>query len=346
VRGSDDDAPNENDVEEVAAVLHQIATDLPGALARAAKLREHLRGMYTWDRCARSAIEPCGWGDLAPPPEAFSRAFPRANDSDGGAGIGRTRILREDIERLRAHTVATHRLQAELSVIQISGVTVKIARPCTAALLEAARASSLLVVGDPGAGKSGAQYDLVHDLLSRGNDVVLFAVDQLAADSSGQLRIELGLEHDLADVLRAWSGAEPGYLVIDALDAARSEGAARALRVLIAQVLSSGGRWRVIASVRKFDLRYGQELHRLFAGSPDATFSDPSFRNVRHLNVPPLSDDELRQVTTQSQALAELMTASDPALRDLLRNPFNLSLAAALLDGGATVDIGQLYCLL
>jgi hypothetical protein len=338
VRGSDDDSPNEHDVEEVATVLLRIATDLKGALTRAAKLRQHLSGIHTWEQCARGALEACGWGILAAPSGAFEPAAARGGYSSGGTTTGRTQTVRKDIERLRAHTAAAHQLQAELSTITVSGVTVKIARPCTDALLTAAQASSLLVLGDPGAGKSGALYELVRNLLNHGNDVVLFAVDQLAADSPGQLRTELGLQHDLVEVLRAWGGAGAGYLVIDALDAARSEGSARALRQLIAQVLSSGGRWRVIASVRKFDLRYGQELQRLFAGSPDASFNDAAFGNVRHLNVPDLSDDEVSQATAQSPALARLVAASSPGLKDLLRNPFNLRLAAALLDGGTSVE--------
>jgi hypothetical protein len=103
------------------------------------------------------------------------------------------------------------------------------------------------------------------------------------------------------------------------------------------QTLALAARWRVIASVRKYDLRYGQEFQRLFAGAPHTVFFDPIFRNVRHLNIPPLDDDELKQIASQSPQLADLVEAASGALRELLRVPFNLSLAASLLEGGITV---------
>ncbi|NET60324.1 MAG: hypothetical protein F6K47_30535 [Symploca sp. SIO2E6] len=64
-------------------------------------------------------------------------------------------------------------------------------------------------------------------------------------------------------------------------------------RDLIAQVRNTSGRWRVVASIRKFDLRYGTELQRLFRGTSPTEFQDKEFTNVCHLNVPQLSDDEL-----------------------------------------------------
>jgi len=54
-------------------------------------------------------------------------------------------------------------------------------------------------------------------------------------------------------------------VIIDALDAARSEGAIKTLQALIRAVISSGGRWHVVASVRKFDLRYSSPLKALFS---------------------------------------------------------------------------------
>ena len=69
--------------------------------------------------------------------------------------------------------------------------------------------------------------------------VVLLAAGHLAAASLGQLRDELGLEHDLVDVLTNWAGLEPGFLIIDALDAARADPSAHSLRQLMRLVLHS-----------------------------------------------------------------------------------------------------------
>jgi hypothetical protein len=92
-------------------------------------------------------------------------------------------------------------------------------------------------------------------------------VDQLEAASTGALRAELGLAHDLTTVLDNWPGKGPAYLLIDALDAARTDGAVRTLQTIIAEVIAHNGRWHVIASVRKFDLRYNTTLQRLFRGT-------------------------------------------------------------------------------
>jgi hypothetical protein len=105
--------------------------------------------------------------------------------------------------------------------------------------------------------------------MAGGADVVVLAAEGLAAQSLGELRDELGLEHELVEALDNWPGTSPGYLVIDALDAARSDGVVRTLRDVIDRVVGRGGRWRVIASIRKFDLRYSPDLRRLVPGTPD-----------------------------------------------------------------------------
>ena len=98
--------------------------------------------------------------------------------------------------------------------------------------------------------------------------MVFLAVGHLDARSPGGLRLELGLDHDLTEVLENWPGTTPAFLVIDALDAAREPQVAETIRYLIRTIVEQKGRWHVVASIRKFDLRYGQELKRLFAGEP------------------------------------------------------------------------------
>jgi glycosyltransferase involved in cell wall biosynthesis len=336
VRGSATDTLNDQDVDAVANALMEIEASLPETLERGATLRNMLRAQFTWEGCARAALDAFGWGQTAPqacngggtnPGQVTPPVVP--SPSVGG--------ITTDIERLRQLTLATHRGQHHLSRIRLGSALVKIVRPSTAALIAAARTGSLLVVGDPGIGKSVAQSDLVQHLLDQHLDVVLLSVDQMTASNMEELRTDLGLQDNLLGVLRAWTGTEPGFVVIDALDAARSDASARTLRLLISQILADGGRWCVIASVRKFDLRYSQELQRLFAGPPHPDFHDPAFGTVRHVNTPPLADEELAQVGGQSPSLDELVRSAGVPLRDLLRVPFNLNLAAALLEGGATI---------
>jgi len=71
---------------------------------------------------------------------------------------------------------------------------------------------------------------------------------------------------------------------------------------------------------------------------PPSQFADAAFENVRHVNVPAFSDEELGAIGRGSAELAELVNAADPALREILRNPFNLRLMAELLDEGTALS--------
>jgi hypothetical protein len=186
---------------------------------------------------------------------------------------------------------------------------VKINRRSTEALRRVAEEGSLVVVGEPGAGKSGALHDLVKTLHDEGHDVVFLAVDRVEASSLGALRGEI----------------------------ARSETSAQTFRDLIAQVVSVSGRWRVIASIRKFDLRHSQRVRQLFGGTPPTEFQDTEFSGIRHLNIPRLTDEEMDQIGPKSQALANLVARADQTLRDLLRVPFNLRLMGDLLGAGVAI---------
>jgi len=144
VRGSATDTPNEEDVVAIADSLLRIATKFPSAMKRAVKLRDHLRTLYSWDGCARAALEACGWGSPLPPKpghgrgEAFAPVSQYAPLPDwfvprdwvveqfeefmkrnrrgyfpvvADAGLGKT-ILARDVAR-RFHAVAHYFNQAE-----------------------------------------------------------------------------------------------------------------------------------------------------------------------------------------------------------------------------------------
>jgi hypothetical protein len=247
------------------------------------------------------------------------------------------RSYEEDIKRLQRHSQQTLDALAHLARIRVGSTTIRIPRACIEALRHAAEEGSILVTGEPGVGKSGALHDFAEVLRDDGRDFVLLAVDRLAAQSLGELREELGLEHELPEVLENWPGLQPAFLVIDALDAARGDPAGKMV-LDMRQVIEKGGRWRVVASIRKFDLRYGTEIQQLFAGKPPTPFVDSEFQRVRHLNIPRFSDDELSQIGSKSPALQRLITNAPTELRDLLRVPFNLRLMAELLGGGVSPD--------
>jgi hypothetical protein len=258
-----------------------------------------------------------------------------------GAGIGLRAVLsyHADIQRLRNQSARMLSVLHALSVIRVGEVEVKFARRCVRELRNAGEQGPLLVVGEPGAGKSGALHDLASALGETGDAVVL-VVDRLEAPTIPALNRELGLEHDLVDVLANWPGPEPAWLIVDALDAARDEPAARTLRDLFSSVVQKAPRWRVVSSIRKFDLRYSPELQALFSGAPPSDLADSSLPACRHVEVRPLDAEELIQIAGQSPPLAALVSGGTPELQLLLTVVFNLRLAAELLSAG--VETGAL----
>ena len=165
--------------------------------------------------------------------------------------------------------------------------------------------------------------------------MVVLATDLLQASGRRGLSEELGLELDLVDGLAAWPGDGHAYLVIDALDAARGRESSGVLLDLIERVALRAGRWRVVASVRSFDLRHNAELQAAFplrGGAPAPADIDPEFVNVRHVLVAGFSDDELAALEHEAPAIAQFLAAAPEPLRDLARVPFNLRLVVKLLE--------------
>jgi hypothetical protein len=122
------------------------------------------------------------------------------------------------------------------------------------------------------------------------------------------------------------------------LDAARAELTVRVLRELIRSVVRQAGRWRVVVSIRKFDLRYDSQLRTLFRGKSPSEHVDPEFKGICHLNVPRLTSDELAQLEPQSPDLYALVKGATSELYELMSVPFNLRLVADLLDDGVSIS--------
>jgi hypothetical protein len=246
--------------------------------------------------------------------------------------------LGSDVERLRAYSRTIHEAVKSLSVIKSKAGTLKIRRPTSEVLGQVVEQGSILVTGEPGSGKSAVLTDLVESLTERDRDFVFLAVDRVECGSLSSLRREIGIERDLLEILENWPGKAPAFVVIDALDAARDDVAQQMVLDLIRLITSKQGRWRVVASIRKYDLRNSPELQSLFAGGPPSAFCDPEFRRVRHLNVPQLSDDELDQLRDHDLELWSLFCGVDQRLRGLLRVPYNLRLLAEIACSGEAVD--------
>lgn len=246
-----------------------------------------------------------------------------------------------DIARLGKWT------QAELDRLKRHAVLVdgsQIPRECVPYLAAAAKDGSLLVVGDPGAGKTGALVMLAGEIQREGLPMVFLSVDDLAAvTDSSALSKALGITNDLLEVLGAWPGTAHGVLVIDALDASRG-GASEAVfsRTIERVIADLGERWSVVASIRTFDLRHGKRLRTLMQGEPATEhYVEKGLADVRHFAIKKLTDSELARVGQANQALGRLLSAASDAIQELLRNVFNLSLAAELVHKGLAPDAIQ-----
>lgn len=246
---------------------------------------------------------------------------------------------RQDIAALGEHTQSVAAALRRHEEIEVEGgERASIVRECQDVVKMAASEGSLLIVGEPGAGKSGVLNALAGHLLLQGDDVLELAVDQHSVESLEGLSTELQLEHGLLEVLEAWDGTGPAWLIIDALDATRGGKGESVFRTLIAQVLERCQRWRVVASIRTFDLRMGQQFRSLFTGAPpSAALAESGFSNVRHIRIPPWSERELEQLLDQSPALSAAFAKAPSRLRELASIPFNTRLLAELIAGGVNM---------
>ncbi len=242
-----------------------------------------------------------------------------------------------DVERLLAATTGELARLAEHGVLPIDG-GIPIRRDGDGALLAAIREGSLLIVGEPGAGKTGALVHAAATMIAEGDTVVFLSVDRFPGVAKAEdLKSELVLDHRVVDVLGAMPSGRRKVLIIDALDAARGGPLEAMFAGLIEQVREQlANDWSIVASIRTFDLKNGRRFRAAFAGAPASKqHADPKLMDVRHFLISRLSPHDLNAVAANSAALAHLLVSAPARLVELLTNVFNLSLAAGLLDGAA-----------
>jgi KaiC/GvpD/RAD55 family RecA-like ATPase len=143
----------------------------------------------------------------------------------------------------------------------------------------AASEASLLVLGDPGAGRTWLLQNFVERRTSDGDAVVFLYAEDYAATTIKELEESLEVSN-IVDALRAYEGKQR-YLVIDSLDSLRVERTQRVFRDLIRLVQSQLPDWRIVASMRTFDARQSTDFHALF---PTRTPSAREIRDILHLN--------------------------------------------------------------
>lgn len=331
-------APTAGELKDILSLLYVQQFDIESGEAEERRALDILRTVLAVPNEASAAwaklLELC----------AQMRADRSAADFPGlvralrqaGIGLNAPPDYRADIAALKTWTGRSLGAAPRSLQLRTSHPETRLERDVWPAVRAAADQGSFLIVGEPGAGKSGLAYELGLDWQQAAKDIVFLPVDAVNANSQPALRAALGITHDLADVLVHWPGTGDALLVVDALDAARDGETRNVVRLAIDEVLrDTAGRWRVIASVRKYDLRHGLQWTQLFAGSPPAAdHADRAFPHVCHISVGPLSEAEIGQVAATYTPLHDLVATASPRLRALLGNIFNLHLLAELLADG------------
>ena len=209
----------------------------------------------------------------------------------------------------------------------------RIARsPLLSQIWELSRTNSVLITGSPGSGKSWTIAPFVRQCKVEKRPCLPLVAEDFSVESLEQLRVALGFKSDVLSFVSSLSN-EP-VVVIDGLDALRSEPSQRTFRELIRQIFLRAPKCTVLASIRTFDLHQSEELKTLFF-SKSAAASGKGFQQV---TVPPLTDADLHQAISQAPVLQNLFTHAKGEFRGLLRNPFNLHLALQLLETGIPSD--------
>jgi hypothetical protein len=248
----------------------------------------------------------------------------------------------KDQESLRKYSDRIRARLTRFSELKIDDETsIPIPRTVAQAAITATETGSLLIVGEPGAGKTGVIYNVAKALEASGHPLLMLAVDDAG---SINLQSEIGLEHQIRDVLEHWPGTTPAYLLIDGLDAARGGPAEAIYRRLITETLElPEQRWRVIATVRTFDLKAGQQLKPLFKGAPpdpDRREDGPDLDQVRHILVKRWTEPEFELLLEAAPKLRVAIETGGPKLRELALVPFNTQLLAEVVAIG--VDAAEL----
>jgi len=213
---------------------------------------------------------------------------------------------------------------------------IDVSRSALIARLESAAAQgSLLVVGEPGAGKTWLLNQFVANRKAAGDEGLLIRAEDHPATSVQQLQSSIGAT-DFIEALRAYPGTRR-YLVIDSLDALRAEPTQRAFRDLIRLVQRNVPDWTIVASMRTFDARQSLEFQYLFPAG-GSTVPDSLPMPARNFHVPVFSDEEFAEALKQDVRLATVMASASAAARELLRTPYNVWLLIRLLDEHVSVD--------
>ena len=192
-------------------------------------------------------------------------------------------------------------------------------------LLTQMQSGSVLITGAPGIGKSWLIGRLLGHLKQTGRFVLPLIAEEYEVATLDELQRSLGLSVRVETLLSKREGA---VLLIDGLDALRAESSQRVFRDLIVNVLKSAPSVTVVASIRSFDLAESPIFSSLTSFLPGLG------KPFSSLTVGALGDEEIEFVRRERSEFDELWRTANFDTRQLLRTPFNLVIALALMKEG------------
>lgn len=200
-----------------------------------------------------------------------------------------------------------------------------------------------ILTGNPGAGKSYEIGKLLRCLKENGYTVLPLPIDKLVAESDLDLQNELDLTNNLIEYLAnepQVSSAKKGIVIIDAFDAARSGNKRNFYLKLIRKIIAKlGDEWNVLVVVRLYDAKKSGDLLNIFSDKPD-TDRLLNFEALkvskeipcRHVILPELKQEDLDSVINLHPELSKISHDLNPRLKNLLYNPFYISLVLSLIQ--------------
>jgi hypothetical protein len=280
------------------------------------------------------------WGQLELTGQRLGadRSWVRRSDLIRGPEVQRFHLtpvarLRRDVQRLQEATTDNLGSPPTNLAITTPDGPVEVPR-AVSALLDASR-GNVAITGDPGAGKSV----ILHRLAAGQTADIVYLTHHQLRGTAGKTRTELNLNHDLHEVLTGWTASRPGLLLLDGIDQTRGVDASSWLPGLAQHLRAT--RWRIVASIRSFDLRRGRRWQSMFSGTPvDLGHADPELSQVAHLVVSELTAGEIATVHAASPSIRQVFDQAGDDLAGLLANPFNLNLVGELVT--ADMDTSQI----
>ena len=205
-----------------------------------------------------------------------------------------------------------------------------------------------IVIGSPGVGKTYLLKELSQRLDSTGTPHLFLPIDQLDDGTDVTLQRELSYQGDLIEKLKSIPNTDTNAtLLFDAFDAARNEETRqRFIRLIRRAINELKGIWNVVVTVRTYDARKSQELLGLFGIPLEADLTQYHMEGIlcRHMAIPPLTQDEIRQAFDQIPHLESVYDSASEDLKNLLTNPFNLWLLEKILSPSHRIpDLSQIF---